>query len=295
MSKQPYQLEKDPQHGFLRVSPEPSDEEIRKFYAQEFYSGEYKNFNNSTLEVQERDADYHRMQREMLLATVERLLGRKIAGSAVLDFGCGWGLTLQFLSEHGAHCHGLDPSPEAVAYCQSKGLTVEVGDIDNFGALADASYDVVLLQNVLEHLKDPEHALKRLCERMRPGGVIVCAVPNDFNALQLCAAELHQLPQWWVAPPAHLSYFNGDSLSSLMRGCGFAPRHLECSFPLEMFLLFGDNYIGNAALGRASHEKRMNFETAMHRSGRQQLLSDMYRKFGELGIGRIISVFAVKD
>ena len=89
--------------------------------------------------------------------------------------------------------------------------------------------------------------------------------------------------------------FNGDTLGSLMRGCGLTPRHLECSFPIEMFLLFGDNYIGNSALGRASHEKRMNFETALHDSGRQQLLSDLYRKFGELGIGRILSVFAVKE
>ena len=295
MSTPQYQLEKDPLYGFLRVTPSPSDEEIRKFYAQEFYSGDYKNFNNSTLEVQERDADYHQMQRQLLLATVEHLLGGSIAGRRVLDFGCGWGLTLQFLREQGALCHGLDPSPEAVAYCQSRGLSVQVGDIDHFGAQSQDAYDVVLLQNVLEHLKDPEQALRRLGERLRPGGVIVCAVPNDFNPLQTCAAELHHLPQWWVAPPAHLNYFNGDTLGSLMRGCGLTPRHLECSFPIEMFLLFGDNYIGNSALGRAAHEKRMNFETALHNSGRQKLLSELYRKFGELGIGRILSVFAVKE
>jgi 2-polyprenyl-3-methyl-5-hydroxy-6-metoxy-1,4-benzoquinol methylase len=295
MDTQDYRLEKDVRYGFLRVTPSPSDEEIRRFYAQEFYSGEYKNFNNSTLEVQERDAAYHLMQRELLLSHVERLLGGGIAGRTVLDFGCGWGLTLQFLRERGADCHGLDPSPEAVAYCRSKGLNVSVGDIDNFGALAHQDCDVVLMQNVLEHLKDPELALRRLSERMPPGGVIVCAVPNDFNELQLCAAELHQLPQWWVAPPAHLSYFNGDSLRQLMGGCGFSPMHLECSFPIEMFLLFGENYIGNAALGRAAHEKRMNFETALKNSGRQQLLLDMYRTFGALGIGRILTVYAVKN
>ncbi len=294
MDQQDYQLQRDATYGFLRVSPSPSDEAIRRYYAQEFYSGEYKNFNNSTLEVQERDASYHQMQRELLLSNVERLLGASIAGKAVLDFGCGWGLTLQFLRDKGAHCHGLDPSPEAVRYCQSKGLTVDVGDIDDFGALPARAYDLVLMQNVLEHLKDPEIALKRLWERMRPGAVMVCAVPNDFNALQLCATEVHQLSQWWVAPPAHLCYFDGDSLRALLTGCGFAPMHLECSFPLEMFLLFGDNYVGDSALGRVVHEKRMKFEMALKSSGRQQLLLDMYRKFGELGIGRILSVYAVK-
>lgn len=294
MDKGNYLLERDGKHGFLRVTPSPSDEEIRKFYAQEFYSGEYKNFNNSTLEVQERDAEYHQMQRGLLTATVELLLGSGIEGKRVLDYGCGWGLTLQFLRTKGASCYGLDPSPEAVQYCQAKGLMVNVGDIDNFGSLEDHTYDVVLMQNVLEHLKDPEGALMRLSERLRPGGVIVCSVPNDFNELQVCATEIYGLREWWVAPPAHLNYFNRDSLQALLAGCGFSTRHLECSFPIEMFLLFGDNYIGNPILGRTIHEKRMNFEMALKQTGREQLLLDIYQKFAELGVGRILSAFAVK-
>ena len=42
-----YELVPHPQYGFLQVSPTPSDEEITQFYANEFYSGDYKNFNNS--------------------------------------------------------------------------------------------------------------------------------------------------------------------------------------------------------------------------------------------------------
>ncbi|MBN9410998.1 MAG: class I SAM-dependent methyltransferase [Burkholderiales bacterium] len=293
--KQSYQLIRDAKYGFLQVSPLPSDEEVREFYAREFYSGDYKNFNNSSLEVQERDADYHRVQREMLLATVERLLGGPVAGRRVFDFGCGWGLTLQFLRGKGAECRGVDPSPEAVAYGQRKGLQVQVGNIDNLDLSSEGDYDVVLLQNVLEHLRDPEHALRRLGQTMRPGGVIVCAVPNDFNALQQTATAELGLPDWWVAPPAHLSYFDRDSLTTLLGGCGFTARHTECSFPIEMFLLFGDNYIGNGSLGRQCHEKRMNFEMALVRQGRQQLLADLYRTLGELGVGRILTVFATKD
>ena len=41
-----YELVPHPQYGFLQVSPTPSDEEITQFYANEFYSGDYKNFNN---------------------------------------------------------------------------------------------------------------------------------------------------------------------------------------------------------------------------------------------------------
>jgi len=49
--KNNYKLKKN-KFGFFQVSPTPSAEEITKFYAEEFYTGEYKNFNDSSLEVQ---------------------------------------------------------------------------------------------------------------------------------------------------------------------------------------------------------------------------------------------------
>ena len=179
-----YTLKEDTEYGFLRVDPSPTDAEIRDFYAREFYSGDYKNFNNSSLEVQERDSDYHELQRQLLLDSVESLLGDSIKGREVLDFGCGWGLTLQFLSKKGAQCYGVDPAPEAVDYCKKQGLDVSVGVIDDFGEFSAKTFDVILMQNVLEHLKDPVRALKMLTSRLKLGGVIVVAVPNDFNQLQ---------------------------------------------------------------------------------------------------------------
>lgn len=290
-----YTLKEDAEYGFLRADPSPTDAEIRDFYAREFYSGDYKNFNNSSLEVQERDADYHELQRQLLLDSVESLLGDSIKGREVLDFGCGWGLTLQFLSKIGAQCYGVDPSPEAVDYCKKQGLDVSVGDIDDFGEFSLKTFDVILMQNVLEHLKDPVRALKMLTSRLKLGGVIVVAVPNDFNQLQLCATELLNLRQWWVAPPAHLSYFNRDSLSRVMEACGLTIERTECSFPIEMFLLFGQDYISNPQLGRDAHEKRMAFEMALAKTGKTAVLRDFYKSLGQAGLGRILTAFAVKS
>ena len=52
--KEKYKIEKN-KFGFYQVTPTPSAEEITKFYADEFYTGEYKNFNDSSLEVQIND------------------------------------------------------------------------------------------------------------------------------------------------------------------------------------------------------------------------------------------------
>lgn len=294
-SETPYILKQDTEYGFFRVDPLPTDDEIRDFYAREFYSGEYKNFNNSSLEVQERDADYHELQRQLLLESVESLLGSSIAGRDVLDFGCGWGLTLQFLRERGAECYGVDPAHEAVSYCREQGLDVSVGHIDDFGEYGLRMFDVILMQNVLEHLKDPVRALRMLADRLKPGGVLVVAVPNDFNALQLSATELLGLRQWWVAPPAHLSYFDRDSLSRVIDACGLNVARTECSFPIEMFLLFGEDYISNPQLGRDAHEKRMKFEMALAKTGRTAALRDFYTCLGQAGLGRILTAFAVKS
>ena len=56
-----YTLKKN-DFGFYQVSPVPSKEEITKFYAEEFYTGEYKNFNDSSLEVQIKDPDFFQVE-----------------------------------------------------------------------------------------------------------------------------------------------------------------------------------------------------------------------------------------
>lgn len=290
-----YTLKKDSEHGFLSVDPLPTDAEIRDFYAREFYSGEYKNFNNSSLDVQERDSDYHELQRQMLLDSLEALLERPIAGQDIFDFGCGWGLTLKFFEKRGAKCFGLDPSNEAVAYCQREGLSVSLGNIDDLDSVSERNFDVILMQNVLEHLKYPVHSLKMLSNRLKPGGVLVVAVPNDFNDFQLCATEVLGLPQWWVAPPAHLCYFDQDSLSSILNSVGLKVARTECSFPIEMFLLFGENYISNPELGRDAHVKRMKFEMALVKTGRTNVLRNFYAHLAQAGLGRILTAYAVKS
>ena len=55
--KKKYQIEKN-KFGFYQTIPTPSAEEITKFYADEFYTGEYKNFNDSSLEVQINDKNF---------------------------------------------------------------------------------------------------------------------------------------------------------------------------------------------------------------------------------------------
>jgi hypothetical protein len=125
---------------------------------------------------------------------------------------------------------------------------------------------------------------------------MVCiVVPNDFNPFQLLLRDHLDFKPWWVAPPHHVNYFNFKSLTGLVERCGFEVVHKESTFPIDMFLLMGDNYVENEETGRKCHTKRMNFEKSMNLSGEDSLLENLYSDFAKQGIGREVVLFVKKQ
>lgn len=288
-----YTLVSHPEWGFLQAEPTPTIDEVRRYYLEEFYSAS-NSFNDSDLEIQERDKEWYDLCRLRVLENVREVIGSNIQGKVLLDIGCGWGHALEFFRKQGLECYGIEPCEPAVEYCRKRGLNVLLGDLDE-AKFHEKSFDIVTLFNVLEHLPDPVLALRKIFEILRPGGILVVDVPNEFNPLQIAGRDLHQTGNWWVAPPAHLNYFNPETLSRLISGLGYVVKIVESSFPLEIFLLFGENYVGNPDIGRKCHEKRMAFEMNLHRLGKGQLLHQIYQSFAKIGIGRQVTVYAAKS
>jgi 2-polyprenyl-3-methyl-5-hydroxy-6-metoxy-1,4-benzoquinol methylase len=288
-----YSIEPNPEFGFLQIRPTPSPEEIVRFYAEEFYSSQYPRFNNSALDEQRKDHEFYDAHRADIADAIERIAGRSLQGLRVLDVGCGWAQTLEYFKRRGAACYGFDPAPEAVAHGRSLGLNVRHAGMETAAVFPDERFDVVTLFNVLEHLADPIAILREIhANVLVPGGVLVIEVPNEFNAFQVCGQRVHGLHEWWVAPPAHLNYFSNDSLCRLLRGLRYAVQWTESSFPLEMFLVFGDNYVANRTLGRACHERRMAFEMNLRKHGFADVLSRFYQSLAEQNLGRQILAYA---
>lgn len=290
---QDFAVEKHPDFGFLQIKPTPTNEEITRFYAEEFYSSKYKAFNNSSLEVQEVDRDFHDAHREDIAETITQLTGKPLAGTSILDIGCGWGQTMKYLAQKGAICAGFDPAPEAVAYVKSCGLECEQAGMERMDVFGNRQFDVVMLMNVLEHLADPVKVINEIkATVLAPDGILVIEVPNEFNAFQLAGQDLHQLHQWWVAPPAHLNYFNPETLAALLSGSGFDVSHLEASFPMEMFLLMGEDYVSNPEAGRACHQKRVAFDMNLRRVGKTDALRAFYKALASVNLGRQVIAYA---
>jgi len=69
--------------------------------------------------------------------------------------------------------------------------------------------------------------------------------------------------EWWVAPKEHLNYFNFESLSELIIRNEFNIIKKQSTFPLEMFLLMGFDYVNDPDMGLKKHQERMKFEKNM--------------------------------
>lgn len=293
MKNSSHRLAPDPEYGYLRVEPIPSIEEVEQYYLNEFYSGEYRQFNDSQLEVQQEQREFFQLHWQLIHDQCELLLG-PLAEKALLDVGCGYCQSLLYFRERGLKAYGIEPSKEGAEYGAARGIPVFQCGIETMPEDMGRRFDIVTLLNVLEHLREPAKALLQIRERyLAAGGVLVIDVPNEFNDFQTTANAMHELGEWWVCAPVHLNYFSLSSLKKLLDGCGYRVLHAEASFPLEMFMLWNDVYVGNGELGRKCHLKRVEFEMNLVRHGKLQKLKDFYAALAEVELGRQITVYAV--
>jgi SAM-dependent methyltransferase len=92
----------------------------------------------------------------------------------LLDVGCGTG----WLADHFEHYTGVDGSDDAVAEAQRRGRNVSRGDLDEPLPFQDASFDAVVMKDVLEHVGDPVALVREVRRVLRPGGLVFASSPD---------------------------------------------------------------------------------------------------------------------
>jgi SAM-dependent methyltransferase len=228
-----------------------------------------------------------------LLESFERLLGP--SRRRLLDIGSGPGYFLKTAKARGWRVLGIEPSRSAAAHARSQDLEVVEGFFNGDTAPGLGRFDAIQINNVLEHVPYPTETLLLARSLLQPGGVLSVSVPNDFSPLQVAASVTAGLPEWWVSPNRHLNYFDFDSLSDLLARLDFEPVERTTSFPMEMFVLMGENYTADSALGHACHAKRRRFDLALEATGMKETRRAFYRALADSGFGREAIVIAVKQ
>jgi SAM-dependent methyltransferase len=231
--------------GFRFTNGFPSEDAIGRYYD----SPDYISHSDSDRGMINRL--YHYFRKRMLKKKLD-LVANHAAGNPLrlLDIGCGTGYFLQAAKERGWIVAGMEKDANARERATARtGLTLK--DENGLQEMESASFDVVTLWHVLEHLEDLHGTVGKIREIITPEGIVVLALPNCRSY------DAGFYKERWAAYdiPRHLWHFTPDTVEKLLAG-----HHLKIvkrvAMPLDAFYisLLSEKYRGSNPLtqyGRA--------------------------------------------
>ena len=174
-------------------------------------------------------------------------------GERVLDCGCGLGWFLKVIGElHDCRRYGIDLDPARLARAAAElgpGAALAVAAAGRL-PFSSATFDKIVMSEVLEHLEDDFGALVEVGRVLEPGGIVAITVPN------------RRYPFWWdpvnrsrermgLAPirqglfggiwTNHLRLYSPDDILALVRRAGFIVE--DCRTLVRHCLPFAHNLV----------------------------------------------------
>jgi SAM-dependent methyltransferase len=206
-------------------------EDVEKYYPSSYY-GSARRFNPVV---------------EWLLNTLYAYRARQIESKQrpgkVLDIGCGRGLLLNKLRERGWEPRGTELSEEAAAYARHKlNLPVTTEELREC-RFPGEEFDLVILWHVLEHVQEPRAMLEEVSRILKPGGVLLVAVPN-FGSYEARRTG----PGWFhLDVPRHLTHFTPRTLGEALGLAGlsaFSQNFFSSEYDFFSFVQSMQNAMG---------------------------------------------------
>jgi SAM-dependent methyltransferase len=221
------------------VFPLPTTEDLTTFYSDSYFFG-----GGSHGGYVDYDAD-KRAARESLLSFLQKLEHEVPEKGSLLDVGAATGSFLEVAKERGWKVSGHEISEDAAERARKKGITMTTGELSTAGYSAN-SFSAITSLDVIEHVPNPERALREMADLLRPDGVILLNTPDSGSWY----ARLMGIRWHAYNPPEHLTIFDRRSLSLLVERAG-----LEVAWVGKVKKSFRVSYI----LHTLSHWTRLRF------------------------------------
>lgn len=167
-----------------------------------------------------------------VLATLRRR--RTTSGRRLLDVGAHVGKFLAMAAEDGWQVEGIELNSRTAGYAAARtGAPVHAMSLDAFAATG-ATFDVVTLVDVLEHIPEPVRMLRKVRPLVTPGGLVVVKVPGSPAQLvkERARARLRSGYEIELATSlAHVNQFDATSLGRALEEAGFDTTAIEVAAP----------------------------------------------------------------
>ena len=176
---------------------------------------------------------------------LQSLHGGNLKGLSILDIGCGYYCPdLKIVSQHGASlCVGIDLGKDLSEDVPRDVVNYIQGDIciSNL-PIRDGSFDIAVMDGVIEHLQDPMKALAQVHRVLAPGGVLVLVTPNQASLknrikLMLGGSIYAPLSQWISTARVqkggrsefvgHVREYTALEVNTMLEQAGFKTNYLR--------------------------------------------------------------------
>ena len=195
--------------GLMFTNPQPSDAQLTEIYSADYFLGA------GTDEGRQATREMKRATAREYLSEIRRYCG-PVQGR-LLEVGCGDGDFLVEAEAAGFQVTGVELASAAVEQARARLQHGEVvcGLLENSG-LPEEQFDLCVLSDVIEHVRDPQAFLRNIHRLLKPNGAIFIATPS------LASWSAKVMRQHWMEfKPEHLTYFDPRSIQTALFNSGF--------------------------------------------------------------------------
>ena len=202
VSKENFTLLHDLEYDILKTHPQPALDKLGAYYESEDYISHTDGKRSLFEKI------YQVVKTKNISDKVKLVTKANTGFGKLLDIGCGTGDFLAVVKTVGWDTVGFEPNEKARTLAESKGVNLIADTKD----LPDATFDVVTMWHVLEHVPDVQAQIAELKRLVKEGGTIIIAVPN-FKSYD---AQYYQ--NFWAAydVPRHLWHFSKTAIKKLV-------------------------------------------------------------------------------
>jgi SAM-dependent methyltransferase len=203
VSKESFNISECQECGLLFTNPRPVAEDLGRYYKS-------SNYISHTNQASGLFGKTYQVLRNWSIKRKFKLLDEHVVKGSLLDYGCGTGEFLAEGKKLGWRVIGMEIAEDV----RKRAISTHQLEVISPGLLHNldpASFDVITMWHVLEHVSELQIVAHQLVEKIKPGGYLVLAVPNPDSW------DAKYYKEYWAAldVPIHLYHFKKHNIVDL--------------------------------------------------------------------------------